>query len=67
MYVVNGNLHLVNGNVYQVNIYLHLDNGNTVKPILSGHSNKTKKSFQDHKSLNAGQKYCRMWSILQYF
>ena len=32
----------------------------TVKPVLSGHSKKTKIGFQDRLSLNAGQKYCRM-------
>ena len=41
----------------------------TVKPVLSGHSKRPKIGFQDHLSLNAGQKYCRMLqkSILQYF
>ena len=34
---------------------------NIVKPALSDHSNRrTKISFQDRLSLNAGQKYCRM-------
>ena len=33
----------------------------TVKPVLSGHSNRTPKiGFQYQLSLNAGQKYCRM-------
>ena len=32
----------------------------TVKPILSGHSKKTKIGFQDRLSLNTGQKYCRI-------
>ena len=32
----------------------------TVKPVLSGHSKKTKIGFQDQLSLNVGQKYCRM-------
>ena len=32
----------------------------TVKPVLSGHSKKTKIGFQDQLSLDAGQKYCRM-------
>ena len=42
---------------------------NTVKPVLSGHSQrKPKIVFQDWLSLNAGQKYCRMHqkSILQH-
>ena len=42
---------------------------NIVKAVLSGHSKRTKISFQDLLMLNAGQKYCRMLqeSILQYF
>ena len=36
----------------------------TVKPVLRGHSKRSKIGFQDRLSLNAGQKYCRM---LQYF
>ena len=33
----------------------------TVKPVLSGYSNRTPKiGFQYQLSLNAGQKYCRM-------
>ena len=33
----------------------------TVKPVLSGHSNRRSKiGFQDRFLLNAGQKYCRM-------
>ena len=40
----------------------------TFKPVLRGHSKRTPKiGFQYHLSLNAGQKYCRMLSILQYF
>ena len=35
--------------------------GNTVKPVLSGHSKRRPKiGFQDRLALNAGQKYCRM-------
>ena len=44
--------------------------GDTVKPVLSGHSKGGPKTvFQDQLLLNAGQKYCRMLqeSILQYF
>ena len=39
------------------------------KTSVKGHSQKKKKKigFQDQLSLNAGQKYCRMQSILQYF
>ena len=34
----------------------------TVKPVLSCHSKRTQKiGFQDRLSLNAGQKYCRMF------
>ena len=34
---------------------------NTVKPVLSGHSKRTRKvGFQYRLSLNAGQRYCRM-------
>ena len=33
----------------------------TVKPVLSSHSKRRPKiGFQDHLSLNAGQKYCRL-------
>ena len=42
----------------------------TVKPVLSGHSNRRPKiGFQDQLLLNSGQKHCRMLqeSILQYF
>ena len=41
----------------------------TIKPVLSGHSKKTKNVFQERLTLNAGQKYCRMLqeSILHYF
>ena len=41
----------------------------TVKPVLSGHSKKTKQGFQGRLSLNAGQSIaeCSPWSILQYF
>ena len=46
----------------------------TVKPVLSGHSHsktcvkrplskRPKIGFQDHLSLNAGQKYCRMFPL----
>ena len=31
----------------------------TVKPVFSGHSKKTKIGFQDRLSLIAGQKYCK--------
>ena len=44
--------------------------GQTVKPVLSGHSkNDQKLRFRDRLSLNAGQKYCRILqeSLLQYF
>ena len=35
----------------------------TVKPVLSGHSKKTKKNgFQDRLLLNSGQKYCRIFN-----
>ena len=42
---------------------------NMVKPVLSSNSKwRPKLSFQDRLSLNAGQKYCRMFqSFLQYF
>ena len=30
------------------------------KTCVNGHSEKTKKGFQDRLSLNAGEKYCRM-------
>ena len=36
------------------------DSPHTVKPVLSGHSKKTKIGFQDQLLLNEGQKYCRM-------
>ena len=41
----------------------------TVKPVLSGHSKRRQKWFQDRLWLNAGQKHCRMHqeSIQQYF
>ena len=41
----------------------------TMKPALSGHSERPKNGFQDRLSLNAGQKSCRMLqeSILQDF
>ena len=32
----------------------------TTKPVLSDHSKKTKNGLQDHLSINAGSKYCRM-------
>ena len=36
-------------------------NAHTVKPVVSGHSNRRPKfGFQDRLSLNAGQKYFRM-------
>ena len=43
----------------------------TVKPVLSGHSERRPKiGFQDRLSLNAGQKYCKMlqylWPSLSY-
>ena len=39
-----------------------------VNPVLIGHSKKKTKNWFLHKlSLNAGQKYCRMLSILQVF
>ena len=47
------------------NAYLRI-----VKPVSSGHSKtRPKIGFQNQFSLNAGQKYCRMFqeSILQYF
>ena len=49
-----------------------MDEVNTVKPVLNGHSKRKqllKIGFQYQLSLNAGQKYCRMLqeSILQYF
>ena len=35
---------------------------NTVKPVLSGHSKRSPKiGFKYRLSLNAGQKYCRMF------
>ena len=37
------------------------DMGDTVKPVLSGHSKRRPKiDFSDRLFLNAGQKYCRM-------
>ena len=42
----------------------------TVKPVLSGHSQRIQKlGFEDRLLLNACQKYCRMLqkSILKYF
>ena len=42
----------------------------TVKPVLSGHSERRPKiGFQDQLSLNAGQKYCRIlhFAILSTF
>ena len=57
-------------NCLQLQATSHLLEGNTVKPVLSGHSKRRPKiGFQDQLSLNAGQKYCRMLqqSILEYF
>ena len=51
-------------------IHSLVTDGNTVKPVLSGHSKRRQKiSFQNQLSLNACQKDCRMLqeSILQYF
>ena len=40
----------------------------TLKPVLSGHSKRTQKiGFQYRLSVNAGQKYCKMGSIIKYF
>ena len=50
--------------------HFHVNNMNTVKPVLNGHSKRRLKiDFQDLLSLNAGKKYWRMLqeSILQYF
>ena len=50
-------------NCLQLQKTSHLLEGNTVKPVLSGHSKRRPKiGFQDQLSLNAGQKY-----FLKYF
>ena len=40
---------------FLLSVYVH-----TVKPFLSGHSERPKIGFKDRLMLNAGQKYCRM-------